>query len=130
MKRHGRSAAALVTKPSVDGRPRPALQFASGITEDGASRREVVMRRVTLALLGFTATALLGSGPAAAVGTRYPFCIQGNEYPGLSNCTFTSYQQCQATASGRQLYCLENPYFQGGAEFQDSRRTRRRDSRY
>jgi hypothetical protein len=38
------------------------------------------------------------AAPAEAVGTRYPFCIQGDEYPGLSNCTFTSYEQCQATA--------------------------------
>ena len=48
-----------------------------------------------------------------AVGTRYPFCIQGEEYPGLSNCTFTSYEQCQATASGRFLWCIANPYYAG-----------------
>jgi Protein of unknown function (DUF3551) len=32
----------------------------------------------------------------------------------LSNCTFNSYQQCQATASGRFLQCIENPYFNAG----------------
>ena len=37
--------------------------------------------------------------------------MQGNEMPGLSNCTFDSYQQCSATASGRFLYCIANPYF-------------------
>jgi hypothetical protein len=62
-----------------------------------------------------TGLALAGSAPAHAVGTRYPFCIQGDEYPGLSGCTFTSYQQCQATASGRFLTCIANPYFGGGA---------------
>ena len=69
------------------------------------------MREVILNLL--TASALMGIGalPAAAVGTRYPFCITGPEQPGLSNCTFTSYEQCQATASGRQLWCLANPYY-------------------
>ena len=54
--------------------------------------------------------------PAHAVGTRYPFCIQGNEFPGLSNCTFTSYDQCMATASGRFLTCVANPYFAGGTD--------------
>jgi len=62
-----------------------------------------------------TAVALvtLAASPAAAVGTRYPFCIQGDDQPGLSNCTFTSYEQCLASASGRKLSCLANPYFVG-----------------
>ena len=53
------------------------------------------MRRAILVLL--TATALAGFGvlPAEAVGTRYPFCITGPDQPGLSNCTFTSYEQCR-----------------------------------
>jgi hypothetical protein len=58
----------------------------------------------------------LAAAPAEAVGTRYPFCIQGDEYPGLSNCTFTSYEQCRATASGRFLTCIANPFFVGEIE--------------
>jgi hypothetical protein len=72
------------------------------------------MRNVVLALLAAGGLALVGTAPAEAVGTRYPFCIQGNESPGLSNCSFTSYEQCQATASGRFLYCVANPYYNGG----------------
>jgi len=60
--------------------------------------------------------ALFGALPAHAVGTRYPFCIQGSEFPGLSNCTFTSYDQCMATASGRFLTYVANPYFAGGRD--------------
>jgi Protein of unknown function (DUF3551) len=71
------------------------------------------MRKLILALLTAGGVAALGCAPAAAVGTRYPFCIQGNDYPGLSNCTFTSYEQCQATASGRRLYCMRNPFYAG-----------------
>jgi hypothetical protein len=71
------------------------------------------MRRVILALLAAGGFATLGTMPAEAVGTRYPFCIQGDEQPGLSNCTFTSYEQCQATASGRRLWCIANPYYAG-----------------
>jgi Protein of unknown function (DUF3551) len=73
------------------------------------------MRGIFLALVA-TGLALAGSAPAYAVGTRYPVCIQGNEYPGLSGCTFTSFQQCQATASGRFLTCIANPYYGGGGE--------------
>jgi len=69
------------------------------------------MRRMILVLLAGCALAGLGVRPAEAVGTRYPFCITGPEQPGLSNCTFTSYEQCQATASGRHLWCTENPYY-------------------
>ena len=74
------------------------------------------MRNVILALLAASGLAMVGTAPASAVGTRYPFCIQGDEFPGLSNCTFTSYQQCQASASGRFLYCVTNPFYAGGRE--------------
>ena len=41
----------------------------------------------------------------------YPYCLQGKEYglPGL--CQFSSYQQCQASASGTFSYCGPNPRF-------------------
>ena len=74
------------------------------------------MRNVVLALLAASGLAMVGAAPAGAVGTRYPFCLQGNDSPGLSNCTFTSYEQCQATASGRFLYCMENPYYNPGVD--------------
>ena len=62
------------------------------------------------------ALAMLASAPAHAFGERHPFCLQGDEYPGLSYCTFTSYEQCQATASGRFLYCIANPYYVSESE--------------
>jgi hypothetical protein len=73
--------------------------------------RRFEMRKAILAVLAASGLAALGAAPAEAVGTRYPFCLQGEEYPGLSYCTFTSYEQCQATASGRFLYCIANPYY-------------------
>jgi hypothetical protein len=66
------------------------------------------MRKMSLALLAIGAAALPGVAPAPAVGTEYPFSIQGDVNPALSNCTFTSYQQCQATASGRAT--MARPY--------------------
>jgi hypothetical protein len=74
------------------------------------------MRNLILALLAVSGVAMIGAAPAAAVGTRYPFCLQGDDQPGLSGCTFTSYAQCQATASGRYLTCIENPYYDGGGD--------------
>ncbi|MEO8319480.1 MAG: DUF3551 domain-containing protein [Bradyrhizobium sp.] len=74
------------------------------------------MNKAIVILLTASGLAALTAAPAAAVGTRYPFCIQGDEQPGLSNCTFTSYEQCQATASGRRLWCVANPYYAGGRE--------------
>jgi Protein of unknown function (DUF3551) len=73
------------------------------------------MRNLVLALLAASGLAVVGTAPAEAIGSRHPFCMQGREMPGLSNCTFDSYQQCSATASGRFLYCIENPYFNPGA---------------
>ena len=74
------------------------------------------MRRVFLALLAVAGFVMAAIAPAGAVGTRYPFCLQGEDAPGLSQCTFTSYQQCQASASGRFLYCVANPFYAGGGE--------------
>ena len=44
----------------------------------------------------------------------YPYCLQGKDHglPGL--CQFTSYQQCQASASGTFSYCGVNPRFAYG----------------
>jgi Protein of unknown function (DUF3551) len=69
------------------------------------------MRHLVLALLAASGLAVVATAPAQAVGTRYPFCIQGDEYPGLSYCTYTSYGQCQASASGRNLTCIANPFY-------------------
>ena len=74
------------------------------------------MRNIALIALAASGLALFGALPAHAVGTRYPFCIQGNEFPGLSNCTSTSYDLCMATASGRFRTCVANPNFAGGTD--------------
>ena len=75
------------------------------------------MRYAILALLAAGGLAMVGTAPAEAVGTRYPYCLQGDEVPALSDCSYTSYEQCQATASGRFLYCMENPYFNPGDDY-------------
>jgi hypothetical protein len=74
---------------------------------------ERLMRNFVCAALTLGALMTLSDGPANAYGTRHAFCIQGDEYPGLSTCTFDTYAQCLATASGRSLICVANPYFIG-----------------
>jgi hypothetical protein len=56
------------------------------------------MRRIFPALLTIGGVAISGAAPVA-VGAEYPFRIQDDEFPALSNCTFASYRQFQATAS-------------------------------
>jgi hypothetical protein len=85
------------------------------------------MRHLVLALLAGSGLAIAGIAPAAAVGTHYPFCMQGDDAPALSDCSYTSYAQCEATASGRLLYCTANPFFNPSGDpraYHDRRRVR------
>jgi hypothetical protein len=52
--------------------------------------------------------------PAAA--RDYPWCAQGGEYDYPGECAYSSYEQCQASVSGRLLYCDRNPRFAYGQE--------------
>ncbi len=74
------------------------------------------MRNIAAVVLALGAATTFGNQPANAVGVRHPFCIQGDEYPGLSNCAFDSYAQCMASASGRFLTCIANPFFAGASD--------------
>lgn len=72
--------------------------------------KEMTMRKLILAVMAVTAAGaatLATSAPAAA--HDYPWCVQGKGvgYPG--DCSYTSYAQCMASASGRQAYCGVNP---------------------
>jgi hypothetical protein len=73
--------------------------------------------------------AALTSGASPAAAREFPFCIKGCDFgAGRGDCSFSSYQQCQATASGRDATCDANPYFSAKAELQSdrSRQSRRR----
>ncbi len=62
---------------------------------------------------------------AAAAARDFPFCLKGCDF-GNGDCSFVSYQQCQATASGRDAWCDVNPAFHQGREPQAVRYSRRR----
>jgi hypothetical protein len=78
------------------------------------------MRAAVLALMAFGAACAIDAAPAAA--KVYPYCIKGCDFGGgAGDCSFSSYQQCLATASGRDASCAANPHFNGNAEMPPDR---------
>ena len=69
--------------------------------------RKLGLVMTTVLAAGFAS--LASSGPARA--QDYPWCTQGRSvgYPG--DCSYQTYAQCMASASGRNLYCGINPRF-------------------
>ncbi len=68
------------------------------------------------------ATIIFALAPMTVMARDFPFCIKGCDYGGShGDCSFTSYQQCQATASGRVAYCDVNPYFNAANDTQPGR---------
>jgi hypothetical protein len=68
------------------------------------------MRRLVLAMMALTAgcvVTLATSAPAAAYD--YPWCLQGRNEGIPGDCSYQTYAQCQASASGRFAYCNINP---------------------
>jgi hypothetical protein len=75
------------------------------------------MRRAIWALMAIGIFTAFDAAPAASGGM--PFCIKGCDFGGSAgDCSFSSYQQCLATASGRDATCAANPYFSANAEMQ------------
>jgi hypothetical protein len=79
--------------------------------------------RLMLAMIPLALVATPASGVAAA--EQFQFCLRGCDF-GNGDCSFASYQQCRATASGRDAWCDVNPAFHQGRGPQTARYTRRR----
>jgi hypothetical protein len=70
---------------------------------------------------------LTGSSTSPAAAEDGAYCINGFNYDGgLGDCSYSSYAQCQATASGTANSCLANPYYHARP---DTPPARGRDSR-
>jgi hypothetical protein len=70
------------------------------------------MRNAMLAVMGLVAAGvatIAGATPAAAID--YPWCIQGGGWGVPGDCSYRSYAECAASASGRLVYCNINPRF-------------------
>jgi hypothetical protein len=69
-----------------------------------------IMRKAMLAmatLISAGAATIAGGGPAAAYD--YPWCVQGRGVGIPGDCSYQTYAQCMASASGRGIYCNVNP---------------------
>lgn len=73
------------------------------------------MRSLFLSLA--TSATILATGLAPVAASEYRYCLHGDDYAYAGECGFTSYRQCQATASGRTAYCEANPDFEHAAVF-------------
>lgn len=85
------------------------------------------MNKMQLALAALGAmllTGFAGTGPAAA--RDYPWCAQGGEFDYPGECAYSTYEQCQASVSGRLLYCGPNPFVAYGQAPQPQPRRRAR----
>jgi hypothetical protein len=60
-----------------------------------------------MALTAAGVVTLASSAPAAAYD--YPWCVQGRGVGIPGECSYETYGQCMASASGRALYCNINP---------------------
>jgi len=86
--------------------------------------KEMTMRKLILAAMALTAAGaatLATSAPAAAYD--YPWCVQGRGVGVPGDCSYTSYAQCMASASGRNVYCNVNPRVAFGQQATRGRRT-------
>lgn len=74
-----------------------------------------------------TSAVVFLTGMSAASAKDYPYCMQGDDFPGgAGECIYSTNAQCHAAASGRAAYCSENRYFSPNAQLIDKGRTRRR----
>jgi len=70
------------------------------------------MRIFFLAAFVVGAAASVAMVPTSVAARDFPFCIKGDNYgSALGDCSFDTYAQCLATASGRLAFCDANPYY-------------------
>jgi hypothetical protein len=71
-----------------------------------------IMRNAMLAMAALISAALATlAGSAPVVARDYPYCIQGGGWGVPGDCSYRSYAECMASASGRRVYCNVNPRF-------------------
>jgi hypothetical protein len=68
------------------------------------------MRYAMLGLLGLmSAGAVMTTSATPAAAFDFPYCLQGRDWGIPGECSYSSYEACEASASGRGLYCNVNP---------------------
>jgi hypothetical protein len=67
--------------------------------------RNLMLATVVLSVAGIATLA----GAAPALAYDYPWCVRSAEFDFNPDCSFRSYAQCMASASGRPASCYINP---------------------
>ena len=66
-----------------------------------------MMRMMLIALVALVA-ALVGDVRPSAAREWYPWCAQYADIRAITECSFTSFEQCRATVSGIGGSCVQN----------------------
>ena len=85
------------------------------------------MRVQALAILMMAPVLMAAPARAQTYDPAYPVCLQ--VYQGMTDfyfeCSYTSLEQCNASASGRSAQCIVNPYYAGPKTAPPGRKHRR-----
>jgi hypothetical protein len=68
------------------------------------------MRSLAAAALTVASIIAVSGGMTPAVARDYPYCLQGRHWGYPGNCSFSSFAQCKAAASGTEADCGLNPF--------------------
>ena len=68
---------------------------------------------IRLMILAVATILGIAPGTAQRYDPAYPICLQKWEWGGSSTiyCSYTTWDQCRATAAGLSAMCSENPYW-------------------
>jgi hypothetical protein len=76
-----------------------------------------MMRKTILTVSALAAAAIVTMATSGSAAARdYPWCAQGRGVGIPGDCSYQTYGQCMASASGRNLYCNVNPRVAFGRE--------------
>ena len=93
------------------------------------------MRKMIIGV-GIAAVALMAGAPAADAQTNYPFgkrqyCWSGDRSNGgMPECSYYTWEQCQANMQGGGDHCFANPSYAWSGAPQDQRRRPSKRSSY
>jgi len=75
----------------------------------------------TLVVAAAAMAALIAEVQPSAAREWYPWCAQYYDIRGITECTFNTFEQCQASISGIGGNCIQNAYPPPGAPRPDRR---------
>ena len=81
-------------------------------------RQRTIVPLMACAMLGFV-SAVTAATPASAE-IEYPYCLLPSAFT-VGTCSYSTYEQCAATASGNIGVCIPNPRFKAATSPRQTR---------